>query len=80
MSEQTKHCCSGTSDLENMPMTRYANPLPNCEEEEPACSDCECARELEVIITLLTCQNQLLVDLLGAVNSLTAACLNRHRT
>lgn len=79
MSERTNCCGCGAADLENMPMNRWRNPISACEcEEEESCSQCECARELEQIIHLLTCQNQLLVDLLGAVNSLTAACLSRR--
>lgn len=63
--------------LEDMPMRRYTNPLPTCEEKKPP-SLCHCREELEQITALLICQNQILTDLLGAVNGLTAALLARQ--
>ena len=61
---------------EDMPMHRYTHPIPIC---ECGCGSgagsCECREELEQLLAAVSCQNQLLVDLLAAVNSLTAALL-----
>ena len=61
---------------EDMPMHRYTHPIPIC---ECGCGSgagsCECRKELEQLLEAVSCQNQLLVDLLAAVNSLTAALL-----
>lgn len=71
---QHNNCCG----MEDVPMTRYSNPIPVCEDmEEGAC--CSCRRELERILEALSCQNQILVDLLGAVNCLTAALLAERK-
>lgn len=54
-------------------------PHPICCDAPDTCpcdSACDCP-DLERVHELLQCQNQLLVDLLGAVNSLTAALLCR---
>lgn len=54
-------------------------PHPICCDAPDECSrdnTCDCP-DLERVQELLQCQNQLLVDLLGAVNSLTAALLCR---
>lgn len=91
MSEQTNFCgCSSEEFLEDMPMKRYANPIPAShslllEGEAAGKQDLSansagrerCDGALEQIAALLTCQNQLLVDILGAVNALTAAYLSR---
>lgn len=72
-----EHHCPCEEDLEDVPMSRYCNPIPTCRCEEEH-SGCNCAGELHSILGLLECQNQLLVDLLGAINGLTAACLCRR--
>lgn len=88
MSEQRRRGCgcgSGNGSaavtaraaLEDMPMTRYVNPIPLCSCRQ-ACQGACCgasAEELGQILEALACQNQLLADLLGAVNSLTATLL-----
>ena len=59
------------------PMNRYIYPLPVCD-APAACpaAPCGCGQEtLERVLEVLAGQNQLLVDLLGAVNALTAATL-----
>ncbi len=59
------------------PMNRYIYPLPVCD-APAACPavPCGCEQEtLERILEVLSGQNQLLVDILGAINSLTAAML-----
>ncbi len=82
MSENEACCgCAASGELlEDMPMRRYRNPIPTC--GFPPAHDpgpcCPCREELERILDALACQNQLLVDLLGAVNSLTAARLARR--
>lgn len=80
MSDQPNTCGCDTSDLEHMPMNRYANPIPTCDCGEERHSSCSCARELEQILAALACQNQLLVDLLGAVNGLAATLLSGRMT
>ncbi len=68
--------------LEEEPMNRYRNPLqerpagPVFLPPYPCGSDAQTQACLERILETLVCQNQLLVDLLGAVNSLTAATLS----
>ena len=64
--------------LEDIPMNRYTNPIPSC------CPDrsgpCRIGQEeLDRILTALACQNQILTDLLCAVNGLTAAVLHERR-
>lgn len=69
-------CAAGEEFLEDVPMRRYRNPIPTCESRpKPEHSPCACRAELEEILDALACQNQLLMDLLGAVSSLTAAFL-----
>ncbi|MGM9605937.1 MAG: hypothetical protein ACI4ML_03985 [Aristaeellaceae bacterium] len=69
-------CAASEEFLEDMPMRRYRNPIPTCESRpKPEHSPCVCREELEEILDALACQNQLMMDLLGAVNSLTAARL-----
>lgn len=65
--------------MEDMPMCRYRNPIPTCEHKCGSCGGhCPCGEQLEQILAALACQNQLLIDLLGAVNCLTAATLADH--
>ena len=64
--------------LEHIPMNRYTNPIPSC------CPNLSgrCRIQEEVcdnIMAALACQNQLLTDLLGAMNGLTAAILYDRR-
>ena len=67
-----QHCTE--ESMEDIPMNRYTNPIPTCcpnrtgrcQFQEEAC---------DRILTALACQNQILTDLLGAVNGLTAAIL-----
>lgn len=74
MSEHTCHCRS--EDLEDMPMSRYINPIPTCGgQEEHEESPCGCREELEAILEELVRQRELLVDILAAINGLTAAWL-----
>lgn len=80
MSEaQTCSACTQPSDcwMEDMPMSRYSNPIPTCDgscRREQSCSrSTQC--QMDQVLLALNCQNQLLVDLLGAVNGLTAAVL-----
>ncbi len=64
--------------LENMPMNRYINPNALITRTPGGC--CGRGEEqalLEQLVELSVNQNQLLVDLLGAVNALTAALLAR---
>lgn len=64
---------------EDVPMNRYINP------RSLSCGECSCSgrdREdsrsmMEQLVELAAERNQLLVDLLGAVNALTAAILSR---
>ena len=58
--------------LEEEPMKRYAHPIPYCID----CPTPPPADGLDRILEALACQNQLLVELLGAVNALTAATLS----
>ena len=58
--------------LEEEPMKRYAHPIPYCID----CPTPPSADGLDRILEALACQNQLLVELLGAVNALTAATLS----
>ncbi|MBP1736261.1 MAG: hypothetical protein H6Q60_142 [Oscillospiraceae bacterium] len=53
--------------FEDMPMCRYVNTIPIC----PGDGDVEAG-----ILAALACQNQLLADILGALNALTAAVEN----
>lgn len=82
MSENSACCgCTEGEPMEDMPMCRYSNPIPTCEHKRGCGSrggHCPCEEQLEQILAALACQNQLLVDLLGAVNCLTAALLAEH--
>lgn len=64
------------------PMHRYPHPIPQSlpiPEETGARSAREDAQAaMTQVLEQLSCQSQLLVDLLGAVNSLTAALLARN--
>ena len=64
---------------EEEPMHRYSHPIPQAAvPAQPAGADCPAAGDpaaVPQILEQLACQSQLLVDLLGAVNSLTAAVL-----
>jgi len=58
-------------ELEDMPMTRVRGP-----QEVPCpCRSCGCGRDRE-LSAALELQTQLLYDILGAVNGLTAAQLS----
>lgn len=62
--------------MEDVPMNRYTNPIPACCPNR--CEPCRLRQEeTDHILTALACQNQILTDLLGAVNGLTAAILCR---
>ena len=61
---------------ETEPMRRYPHPIPMSTALAPVTSD-DCSPCMNRMLEQLSCQNQLLVDLLGAVNSLTAALLAR---
>lgn len=54
------------------PMNRYPHPIP-CPADCPAPAGAEA---LDRVLEELACQNQLLLDLLSAVNGLTAAVLS----
>lgn len=60
---------------EEEPMRRYPHPIPMCCDASPAPAE-ECSPCMNRVLEQLSCQNQLLMDLLGAVNSLTAALLS----
>ena len=62
----------GARAPEEEPMKRYAHPIPYCID----CPTPPPADGLDRILEALACQNQLLVELLGAVNALTAATLS----
>lgn len=85
MPERTKHFPLPTLDgelsrlqriaqLENAPMRRYT---PTSTPAESARSGCSCCGE--ELSTLLARQNELLCDILGAVNALTASQLAQNR-
>lgn len=68
--------CSLHSDdtMEQVPMNRYSNPIPTCCPSKSRC--CQAQQEgIDHILTALAWQNQILIDLLGAINGLTAALL-----
>ena len=71
--EETTGCPASME--EDVPMCRYAHPIPI-----PACGlGCQTREQTILLEQLLeqTCrQNQTLLDLLGAVNALTAAMLS----
>lgn len=60
---------------EEEPMRCYPHPIPMCCDASPAPTE-ECSPCMNRVLEQLSCQNQLLMDLLGAVNSLTAALLS----
>ena len=67
---------SSWEDLEKMPMNRYINPNTVFVRPQGSCRDGEAERALlEQLVEQSVRQNQSLVDLLGAVNALTAALL-----
>lgn len=80
MSEQQICCACARScedRMEDVPMCRYSNPIPTCDANrarEPG-RPCDTRCQLDQILLALNCQNQLLVDILGAVNGLTATIL-----
>ena len=61
------------------PMNRYINPHALFPHPGAACPSASCSLQnqvlLEQLVELSIRQNQLLIDVLGAVNSLTAALL-----
>ena len=61
------------------PMNRYINSYTLSPHPGSACPSTSCSRQnqilLEQLVELSVRQNQLLIDVLGAVNSLTAALL-----
>ena len=64
--------------MEDIPMNRYTNPIPTCCPDRPG--PCRLEQEgLDHILTSLACQNQILTDLLCAVNGLTAAILYERK-
>lgn len=76
--ENTCGCGTGNGEaVDDVPMCRYSNPIPTCEHKGGG-SRCPRGEQLEQIAAALNCQNQLLVDLLGAINCLTAALLVEH--
>lgn len=69
-------CCS-EGPMEEIPMNRFSNPIPPCCRNRP--DRCLIQSEgIDHILTALAVQNQLLIDLLGAVNGLTAALLSER--
>lgn len=76
--EHTCGCGTGNGGaVDDVPMCRYSNPIPTCE-HSGGCGRGLRGEQLEQIAAALNCQNQLLVDLLGAINCLTAALLVEH--
>ena len=60
--------------MEPIPMNRYKHPIPTGCPDRPG--PCRMEQEgLDHVLTALACQNQILTDLLCAVNGLTAAIL-----
>ena len=78
-------CSSGTQTpvqtarqaaAEDEPMRIYSNPIPTAATAETEADNAALGKILEQ----LSCQSQLLVDLLAAVNAMTAATLSlNHR-
>jgi len=65
-------------ELREEPMRRWPHPIPlPCPQP---CHGEDGGRTLTAILEALQCQNQLLVDLLEAVNGLTAATLARRES
>ena len=71
--ETVRRPCAKESEefVEDMPMCRYSNPIPIC-----TCGGEGCCGQDGPLLAALEHQNQLLTDLLGAVNCLTAALLS----
>ena len=70
-----RQTCRLEEDLTEEPMNRYIHPIPCC------CGCCPSfwnvgTPELDRILEALARQNQLLMELLGAVNGLNAAVLS----
>ena len=64
--------------MEDIPMNRYTNPIPACcPKQSGRCSLPE--ETIDHILTALACQNQIMTDLLGAINGLTAAILYERK-
>ena len=61
---------------EEEPMRRYPHPIPMSSSAAAETSE-DSSPSMTRVLEQLSCQSQLLVDLLGAVNSLTAALLTR---
>ena len=61
----------GARAPEEEPMKRHPHPIP-CAADCPSAAD---AGAMDRVLEELACQNQLLLDLLSAVNGLTAAVL-----
>lgn len=80
MSEDSTWEAGSREAMEDVPMNRYSNPIPVCERKQsrPCGGRDPWGERSEQILAALACQNQLLVDLLGAVNCLTAAVLAGH--
>ena len=71
------NCCHDRAQgadlpLEEEPMKRYIHPICCC---PPRPSDC-CEPDLDGVLEALARQNQLLLDILSAVNGLSAAVLS----
>lgn len=58
------------------PMRRYPHPISVCTAASGSAASADL--DLDRILEQLSCQSQLLVDLLGAVNALTAATLSQN--
>lgn len=59
------------------PMNRYIHPIPaSAGRQEARGAGQELQAGLERVLECMACQNQLLVDILGAINALTAAVLS----
>ena len=78
---RTTSCSAGTQTpqqavAQTEPMRIYSNPIPTAATVETETGNADLVKILEQ----LSCQSQLLVDLLAAVNALTAATLSlNHR-
>ncbi len=65
-------------ELTGEPMHRWPHVIPTCAAPAPdRTGETDLSPAMAQVLEQLQCQNQLLVDLLGAVNSLTAAVLAR---
>ena len=70
-------CSGGAAASETeVPMKRYIHPIALPAAACTTAGSAQTQESLERVLECLAYQNQLLVDLLGAVNSLTAAMLN----